>query len=235
MALPIGPLVSGTSPRPSRIELQGRYISLVPLESSHALASFKHLGGEENANGWTYMFSGPYLELEGWQQMIDKWSASTDPHYFAVLSGPESGSSPEPVGLMTYMSIFPEHRRIEIGSIILGDVLKQTRGATEAFYLILKHAFEDLNYRRVEWKANDLNKPSLSAAARLGFTFEGVFRKHIIVKGRSRDTAWLSITDDEWPLIKQAFEAWLSEENFDEEGKQRKRLQDIRESIQNSS
>ncbi|KAH6989118.1 acyl-CoA N-acyltransferase [Ilyonectria sp. MPI-CAGE-AT-0026] len=231
MSLPVGPLVSGTSTKPSKVALHGRYISLVPLQPSHAVANFKHLGGEENAQSWTHMFGGPYLDTKEWQETIDKWSASTDPLYFTVLSGPESDPTSEPVGLMTYMSIFPDHRRIEIGSIILGKVLQQTRGATEAFYLILKHAFEDLNYLRVEWKANNLNKPSLSAAERLGFVFEGIFRKHMIIKGRRRDTAWFSITDEEWPVVKQGLEGWLSENNFDEQGKQRKSLKEIRQSF----
>ncbi|KAH8688363.1 acyl-CoA N-acyltransferase [Ilyonectria robusta] len=231
MSLPVGPLVSGTSTKPSKVALHGRYISLVPLQSSHAVANFKHLGGEENAQSWTHMFGGPYLDTKEWQETIDKWSASTDPLYFTVLSGLESDPNSEPVGLMTYMSIFPDHRRIEIGSIILGKVLQQTRGATEAFYLILKHAFEDLNYLRVEWKANNLNKPSLSAAERLGFVFEGIFRKHMVIKGRRRDTAWFSITDEEWPVVKQGLEGWLSENNFDEQGKQRKSLKEIRQSF----
>ncbi|KPM38990.1 hypothetical protein AK830_g7528 [Neonectria ditissima] len=255
MDLPVGPLVPPKSaPWPSRTSLHGRYISLVPLQPTHAPALFKHLGGEANGHRWTYMLSGPFLDPEQWQQTVDAWTTSTDPFFFTVLSGPESDPTSEPVGMMSYLSIVPGHRRIELGSVILGEVLKQTRGASEAFYLLIKHAFEDLDYLRVEWKANHLNKPSLAAAERLGFVYEGIFRyllqitsifssppsslharKHMIVKGRRRDTAWYSITDEEWPVVKQGLEHWLSEDNFDEQGKQRKRLQEVRQSLVTST
>ncbi|KAI5456931.1 acyl-CoA N-acyltransferase [Mariannaea sp. PMI_226] len=232
MSQPVGPFVDKIAALPpSRTSLHGRFVSLVPLRPEHAEASFKHLGGSENAHLWTYMFGGPYEDPAVWRNTIESWSDKTDPFFFTVLSGPESDPASEPVGQMSYLNIVPDHRRIEIGSIILGELLKQTRAATEAFYLLIKHAFEDLNYLRVEWKANHLNKPSLSAAERLGFVFEGIFRKHMIIKGRRRDTAWFSITDDEWPHVKQAFERWLSEENFDEDGKQRKSLKEIRQSL----
>ncbi|KAF5009755.1 hypothetical protein FDECE_4028 [Fusarium decemcellulare] len=227
--LPVGPLTPpGTASPPSRVPIDGKYTSLVPLDVSHADALFKHLGGEENGHRWTYMFGGPYLDPEKWKETQEAWSKDEDTIFFTVLSGPRTDPSSEPVGQMSYLNIVPSHRRIEIGSVILGEQLKQTRAATEAFYLFIKHAFEVLGYLRVEWKANHLNKPSLSAAERLGFVFEGIFRKHMVLKGRRRDTAWFSITDDEWPLVKKALEAWLSEDNFDTNGKQIKGLKDIR-------
>ncbi|GKT66923.1 GNAT family acetyltransferase [Colletotrichum tofieldiae] len=228
---PVGPVVaSGPATAPSRTPLHGRYTSLVPLEVSHSQAIFKHLGREENAHRWAYLFNEPFLEYKQCETTITQWSASTDPLYFAVLSGPASDPSSEPVGIMSYMSIVPSHRRIEIGSIIFGEQLKRTRAATEAQYLLMKHAFEGLGNFRLEWKANHLNKPSLAAAERLGYIYEGIFRKHMVVKGRRRDTAWFSITDDEWPNVNGGLEAWLSEDNFDENGKQRNGLKQCRES-----
>ncbi|KAH6876618.1 acyl-CoA N-acyltransferase [Thelonectria olida] len=225
---PVGALVDTTpSLKPSHISLHGKYVSLVPLQAEHAEPSYKHLGGPENAHLWTYMFTGPYEDIGEWKKNEEAKSKKTDPFFFTVLSGPES----EPVGQMSLMNIVPDHRRIEIGSVILGEVLKQTRAATEAFFLLLRHAFEDLNYLRVEWKANHLNKPSLSAAERLGFVFEGIFKKHMIIKGRRRDTAWFAISDEDWPQAKRSLEAWLSEDNFDEDGKQRRSLKEVRQSL----
>ncbi|KAJ4327650.1 hypothetical protein N0V84_001900 [Fusarium piperis] len=230
---PVGPLTpEGKALPPSRVFLDGKYTLLAPLDVSHADALFKHLGGEENAHLWTYMFGGPYLDQDEWRETQKVWSKREDTIFFTVLSGPREDGDSEPVGQMSYLNIVPDQRRIEIGSVILGGKLKQTRAATEAFYLLIKHAFEELGYLRVEWKANHLNKPSLAAAERLGFVFEGIFRKHMILKGRRRDTAWFSITDDEWPLVKKAFEAWLSEDNFDENEKQIKALKSIRKALQ---
>ncbi|CAG9940374.1 unnamed protein product [Clonostachys rosea f. rosea IK726] len=229
----LGPPVS-TDPAavPPRTPLHGRYTSLVPLEPSHAPASFKHLAGEGNAQPWTFMFGGPYNTEAEWQTAVDGWCKASDPLCYAVLAKPTpDAGSPEPVGLMSFMNIVPTHRRLEIGSIIFGQALRKTRMATEAFYLTMKHAFDDLGYSRFEWKANHLNKPSLAAAERLGFVFEGIFRKHMIIKGRSRDTAWYSITEDEWPVIKKALETWLSDDNFDENGRQIRDLKEIRASI----
>ena len=177
MELPVGPLVSADPATvPSREPLRGQYTSLVPFDTAHSDALFKHLGGLHNGHRWTYMFGGPYPDYEQWKPAVDAWSSTNDPLFFTVLSGPASDPASEPVGMMSFMSIVPSHRRIEIGSVILGEQLKHTRQATEAFYLMIKHAFEDLGYLRVEWKANNLNKPSLSAAERLGFVYEGVFR-----------------------------------------------------------
>ncbi|CEI66337.1 hypothetical protein FVEN_g4276 [Fusarium venenatum] len=226
---PVGPVSpSGAASTPTQTPLDGRYTSLIRLEHSHAEASWKHLGGERNGHLWTYMLGGPYTDHGQWKETVEGFSKLKDPLFYTVLSGPRDDPTSEPVGQISYYNIVPDHRRIEIGNIIFGKPLQQTKAATEAFYLIIKHAFDDLGYLRVEWKANHLNKPSLAAAERLGFVFEGIFRKHMIIKGRRRDTAWLSITDEEWPVVKKAFETWLSEENFDKDGKQIKSLKDIR-------
>ncbi|TFB00636.1 Uncharacterized protein CCMA1212_007434 [Trichoderma ghanense] len=241
----LGPPVVSAEPAlvPPRTPLHGRYSAVVPLQPEHWRALYKHLGGGENAWRWKYMPIEGLPSEEACETTIKAWSASKDPLFYAVLSGPASDAASEPAGILSYLSIVPDHRRIEIGWVILGDALKHSRQATEAFYLFMKHSFEDLGYLRVEWKANHLNGPSVAAAERLGFTFEGVFRyadvvffvwlcyrKHMIVKGRRRDTAWLSITDDEWDAARRGFELWLDESNFDENGKQKRRLGECRES-----
>ncbi|KAK7225047.1 hypothetical protein V2G26_013050 [Clonostachys chloroleuca] len=139
-------------------------------------ASFKHLGGQDNARPWAFMFEGPYLTIEDWQHAVDQWCQTMDPLCYAVLAKQSQDAEPEPVGLMSFMNIVPAHRRIELGSIIFSSALKRTRSATEAFYLVMKHTFDNLGYSRLEWKANHLNKPSLAAPERLGFVFEGIFR-----------------------------------------------------------
>jgi len=125
----------------------------------------------------------------------------------------------------------PEHGVIEIGHIWFAPTLRRTRQATEAIYLLARHAFDDLGYRRFEWKCDSLNQPSRRAAERFGFVYEGVFRQHMVVKGRNRDTAWFSILDREWPAVRAGFEAWLSSPNFDEEDRQRKSLRELREGL----
>lgn len=177
------------------------------------------------------MLTSGFPTLSDCERDIALWSQDnlSDRLYYTVLSGPASDPASEPVGMMCYLAIVPLHRRLEIGSVILSAALQQTRSATEAFYLLIKHAFEDLGYLRVEWKANNLNKASLRAAERLGFKFEGVFRKHMVIKGRQRDTAWFSITDEEWDGVKKGFERWLADDNFDEAGRQKKGLKECRD------
>ncbi|KAL6694501.1 acyl-CoA N-acyltransferase [Trichoderma pleuroticola] len=227
----LGPPVASAEPAllPPRTPLHGRYTSVVPLQPEHWRAIYKHLGGEDNAWRWKYMPLEGLLTEEACESTIKAWCASADPLYYAVLSGPASDPASEPAGILSYLSIVPNHRRIEIGWVILGDALKHSREATEAFFLFMQHPFMDLGYLRVEWKANHLNGPSLAAARRLGFTDEGIFRKHMIVKGRRRDSAWLSIIDDEWPAVQKGFEIWLDESNFDENGKQKRGLRECRE------
>lgn len=227
---PLGPVVpEKTVPFPPRRTLDGKYASLVPIDASHAPALFAHLGGEANAHLYTYMPIPPILTLEGFETQINEWIASKDPQFYAILSGPSTDPKAEAVGVMSYLNIVPSSRRIEIGWIMLSEALKRTTKATEVFYLSMKNAFEELGYDRVEWKADNLNAASLGAAKRLGFVPEGTFRKHIIVKGRRRDTAWFSVTDDEWPVVKAGAEAWLDEGNFDENGKQKRGLKECRE------
>ena len=140
-----------------------------------------------------------------------------DPLFFTILENRQK----EPVGLAAYLRITPIHRVIEVGHLLFGPALQKTPGATEAMYLMARHAFEDLGYRRYEWKCNALNTGSRTAAQRLGFAFEGIFRQHMMVKGQNRDTAWYSMLDSEWPDRKAELEAWLRPENFGNDGAQR--------------
>ena len=151
---------------------------------------------------------------------LRQMASTRDPLFFTILDR----ASHSPVGYASYMRIEPAHRSIEVGSILYTPDLQRTAGATEAMYLMVRHVFEDLGYRRYEWKCNALNAPSRRAALRLGFVFEGIFRQHMIIKGCNRDTAWYSMLDSEWPLRKANFEHWLSGENFDADGRQRQSL-----------
>lgn len=230
MDFPLGPPAPESPAKtPARAPLHGRYTSLVPLDLSHSAPLFDALAGERNAALWTYLPWHPVLKKAPFEDMVRDLATSTTYHYYAVLTGPASDPNSRPAGIASYLNIVPDHLRIEIGGIILGAGLSRTRAATEAFFLMIKYAFEELGYHRVEWKANNLNEPSKAAAARLGFTYEGMFRNHLIVKGRVRDTAWFSITAAEWPGVKKGLEAWLAEGNFDAEGVQIRTLKDCRE------
>ncbi|KAI6778269.1 uncharacterized protein J7T54_004176 [Emericellopsis cladophorae] len=228
--LPIPPgdrVPSREVPFPPHAPIKGSYAHLVPLHLDHTASLFKHIGGQDNATLWTFIpleppLIPPLTETDA-EALVRKWTASKDPQYYAVLD--EKG---EALGVLSYLNIVPTHRRIEIGWIVLGKALQKTRVATDMFYLLMKRVFE-LGYQRVEWKANSLNKPSLAAAERLGFTYEGLFRKHVISSGVRRDTSWFSITDDEWSGAQKGFEAWLDEGNFDQEGKQKRGLRECRE------
>ena len=201
-----------------RTRLEGRVVSVVPLDSSaHADSLFDGTSGEENEALWLYLFDGPFATRADFQSYLKQKASSEDPLFFAILDN----VSGDAVGHAAYMRIEPGHRVIEVGSILYTPRLQRTIGATEAMYLMARHVFEDMGYRRYEWKCNALNAPSRRAALRLGFTFEGVFRQHMIVKGRNRDTAWFSMLDSEWPRRKIAFERWLHPSNFDTSGQQK--------------
>lgn len=216
---PIGPLVAAEpGARPQRVTMTGRYVTLVPLDAErHADALFAASNGGDKDRLWTYLFDGPYTDPAVFKDVLRARAKSEDPLYFTVIDN----ASGAPVGYQTFMRIEPAHRVVEIGGILYTPALQRTIGATEAQYLFAAYAFDTLGYRRYEWKCNDLNAPSKRAAARLGFTFEGVFRQHLIVKGRNRDTAWFSMLDTEWPRRRAAFERWLSPENFDAAGRQK--------------
>jgi RimJ/RimL family protein N-acetyltransferase len=221
-ATPVGePIDPSTARLPQRTVLKGRYVTLEALDPQvHGASLWSNLGGEQHARVWVYVFDGPYVDREAFDAALEEKAASQDYLYFAVVDN-RSGLA---IGLAAYLNIHAAHRSIEVGSILFSPALQRTRGATEAMYLMARHAFEDLHYRRYEWKCNSLNEPSRRAAARFGFTFEGVFRQHMIIKGRNRDTAWFSMLDREWPARKAAFERWLEPANFDAEGRQKAAL-----------
>jgi RimJ/RimL family protein N-acetyltransferase len=209
----LGPRVDSTpARRPSRTTLEGRHAVLVPLDpAAHGDALWEAVQGHDEL--WRYLFNGPFADRAAFDDDLAKKATSSDPLFFTILDG-----ASRPAGYASYMRIEPTHRVIEVGSILYTPIIQRTTTATEAMYLMARHVFEDLGYRRYEWKCDALNQPSRRAALRFGFTFEGIFRQHMIVKGRSRDTAWFSMLDSEWPARKAAYERWLGPANFDAAG-----------------
>jgi RimJ/RimL family protein N-acetyltransferase len=216
------PLVDASPAKPpERIMLPGRVISIMPLDAeAHVQALYEATHGEGREALWDYLFDGPFPDLVSFSLSLRQKAASQDPLFFAVLDN-QTGRA---LGHASYLRMEPWHRVIEVGNILYAPALQRTFGATEAMYLMARYVFEDLGYRRYEWKCNALNAPSRRAALRLGFGFEGIFRQHMIVKGRNRDTAWFSMLDSEWPARKAAFEQWMDAGNFDAQGKQKSGL-----------
>lgn len=212
------------APRPGPVTLKAKTVTLRPLSPEHAADLYAVVEGEDKGHIWTYLSDEPYTSLDRFREAVTVKSQSQDPLFFAIFDN----QTQKPVGWAALMRIDTKNRVVEVGNILYSPALQRTKAATEAMYVMAKHAFEDLGYRRYEWKCDNLNVPSKRAALRLGFTFEGVFRQHMIYKGRSRDTAWFSMIDSEWPVIKHAFEGWLADENFDQEGRQLRRLEDLR-------
>ena len=227
VAGPIGPRVDGSpARRPGRAMLTGRGVTLAPLDPGlHGDALYEGITGEGGDQLWHYLFEGPFADRAAFDIHLKRIAASEDPLFFAILDN----ASGRAVGYASYMRIEPVHRVIEVGSILYTPRLQQTTLATEAMYLMARHVFEDLGYRRYEWKCNALNAPSRRAALRFGFTFEGIFRQHMIVKGRNRDTAWFSMLDSEWPARKANFERWLDASNFSADGRQKVALSTLNE------
>ncbi|HEX7293148.1 MAG TPA: GNAT family protein [Solirubrobacterales bacterium] len=212
--------------RPRRTELRGSHVLLRPLDAdadAGPLYAVSH-PPEGDPGIWTYLFDGPYESAEQLRRLLAQVEMGDDPLFFTLAGLPDE----RPLGLASYLRIAAEHGSIEIGNVMLGTPLQRTTAATEAIYLLARHAFDELGYRRLEWKCNALNAASRRAAERFGFSFEGIFRKHFVVKGRNRDTAWYAIVDDEWPAVRAGFEAWLDPANFDDEGRQRRSLAELR-------
>lgn len=209
--------------RPERVVLQGRFVTLEPLDAArHGPSLWRGVRGADQV--WDYLFDGPFPDEACFTRSLEGKAASTDPLFWAVVDP----VTRDALGHATLMRHEPAHGVIEVGNILFAPALQRTPGATEAMALLARLVFDDLGYRRYEWKCNALNAPSRAAAERLGFTFEGVFRQHMIVKGRSRDTAWFSMLDSEWPAARQAFEAWMSPVNFDAAGRQKRSLAALR-------
>ncbi len=217
--LPIGPEVdSSAARRPARLTLRGRLTTVAPLDpAAHEEALYRGTHGPDREKLWLYLGDGPFSDRAAFRAYLQKRATSDDPLSFTIIDN----ATGQAAGHASYMRMAPEHRVIEVGNIFYATSLVHSTAGTEAMYLMAKHIFEDLGYRRYEWKCNALNEPSRRAALRLGFSFEGIFRQHMIQKSRSRDTAWFAMLDHEWPLRKARFEKWLRPENFDESGRQR--------------
>ena len=202
--------------------MYGRTVLLEPLDAQlHAADIWDAVNGHDEV--WQWLFDGPYASPADLSRDIAEKESAQDRIFFAVISS-EIGAA---AGYASFMRMEPAHGVIEVGNILLSPSLQRTTAATEAMYLMARHVFDDLGYRRYEWKCNAENQPSRRAALRLGFTFEGIFRQHMVVKDRSRDTAWFSMLDHEWPARKRAFEVWLDPANFDDQDKQRQTLSEI--------
>jgi RimJ/RimL family protein N-acetyltransferase len=225
---PVGDPVPGwrPRPRPEPVTLTGRYVRVVPLSSVHYAELFAALCGPDDDPLWTYRpVDRPRTLPELWMHLAAVLEAPGDVTFALV---PEEGEhAGRPAGLASYLRVEPGTGQVEVGGIVLARTLQRTRAATEALHLLMRHALDDLGYRRFEWKCDALNEPSRRAAARLGFRYEGRFRQHMIVKGRNRDTDWFSVTDAEWPPVRAAHEQWLRPDNFDTDGRQRSALRDL--------
>lgn len=217
----IGPEVTGWHPPavPASDPMRGDRVDLVRLSPDHAPALWAAIAGQDDL--WAYMAVGPFADGAGFATWVAQAAAQTDPQFWAILD--KGGTC---VGMASYLRITPDHGGIEVGNILFSPVLQGTPAATETMALMMARAF-DTGYRRYEWKCNALNIPSRRAAQRLGFSFEGVFRRHMVIKGRNRDTAWFSITDEDWPAVRAALEQWLTAVNFDAAGQQRVALSDL--------
>jgi RimJ/RimL family protein N-acetyltransferase len=213
-----------TAEWPVAKELAGSWVRLEGLNPQlHGEALWESTGGLKNAALWQYMSEGPFTERSEFDLAMHDAAGKQDPVFYAIVE--QAGS--RAVGRAAFLNIKPTNRCVEVGHLLFAQELQRTRGATEALYLMARYAFDELRYRRYEWKCNALNAKSRQAAERFGFVFEGVFRQHMIVKGRSRDSAWYSMLADEWPDVKLALENWLAPENFDAQGRQRRRLSDF--------
>ena len=222
---PIGPVMPDWTPRaqPSGVTIKGRFCQLEPIDANkHAADLFAAY--RTAPQGWTYMVAGPFEREEDYRAYAETIAKSTDPRHYAVIDL-KTGKA---VGTLSLMRIDPNNGVIEVGNVMFSPLLQQTPISTEAQYLLMAYAFDQLGYRRYEWKCDALNAPSRTTADRLGFTFEGVFRQAVIYKGRSRDTAWFSIIDAEWPKVKAGFESWLAADNFTPDGKQKQSLKALR-------
>ena len=205
---------------PPHSVMNGKFCRLEPLGPHHAESLYDAYTQAKDGGDWTYLPYGPFHELGEYETWVKAVYASDDPLFYAIIDL-KTGKA---VGITSYLRIVPPVGVIEVGHIHYAPALQKTPAATEAMYLMMYRVFEELGYRRYEWKCDALNAPSRKAARRLGFSFEGIFRQATMYKGRNRDTAWFSIIDREWPMVKQAFTAWLDESNFDGEGQQRKSL-----------
>jgi RimJ/RimL family protein N-acetyltransferase len=212
-------------PRPERVVLEGRYVRLEPIEATaHGEGLFTASAVPDAEGKFAFLAEDPPTTRENFLAWVERAARSADPVFFAVVDK----TSGEVAGRQSLMRIDAANGTIEIGNIYWGPLISRRPGATEAQFLFMKYVFDELGYRRYEWKCNNLNEPSKRAARRFGFQPEGLFRQHLVVKGKNRDTAWFSIIDKEWPALRDAYEGWLDASNFDADGRQIRRLEAFR-------
>jgi RimJ/RimL family protein N-acetyltransferase len=209
-------------PRPPRTPMVGRHCRVEPLNVARHADALDAVFRAGDPGNWTYLGAEPFASPAAFRAYLERLAPLEDPLAHTILD-----AAGQPVGMASFMRIDPANGVIEVGSINLSERLKRTPAATEAMFLMLRRAFDELGYRRYEWKCDSLNAPSRAAALRYGFTFEGIFRQAIVYKGRNRDTAWFAIIDRDWPKIRRAFETWLAPDNFDAAGVQRWRLSEL--------
>jgi RimJ/RimL family protein N-acetyltransferase len=223
---PIGePVADWTArPRPPRTAMEGRFVRVEPLDlDRHARELFDANTAAADHRSWTYLPADGFDRFEDYRDWLAKVALGEDPMFHTVVDR----ASGKAVGVASFMRIDPAGGVIEVGHINFSPALQRKPGATEAMFLMMRRAFDELGYRRYEWKCDSLNGPSRSAAERYGFRFEGIFRQAVVYKGRNRDTAWFSILDSEWPRLRDAFEAWLAPANFDGSGRQQRSLRTL--------
>lgn len=224
---PVGAPVPGWTPRrpPPLDPMQGRLCRLEHLDpAGHAAVLHEAFAADPDDRHWTYLPYGPFASSEIYEMAMGWMRDNLEQTIFYVIIDEATQS---PVGVAAYLRIDVEQGSIEVGHLRFSNALQRRPAATEAMYLMMRRAFDELGYRRYEWRCDSANAPSLAAARRLGFRFEGTFRQAMVVKGRNRDTTWLSILDTEWPAIKAALEGWLDPANFADDGQQRRRLGDF--------
>jgi RimJ/RimL family protein N-acetyltransferase len=209
---------------PTRETLSGRTCRLEALRVAHHADALHAAYVEDREGGnWTYLPYGPFEDLDAYRLWVGSMENREDVIAYAIV---DEGSA-QPKGVATYLRVDAPNGSIEVGHLSYAPALQRTILSTEAMYLMMRRVFDDLGYRRYEWKCDSLNAPSIAAARRLGFRFEGTFFNQVVVKGRNRDTSWFSILDSEWPALRDAFEAWLDASNFESDGHQRRRLDDL--------
>ena len=209
------------APPPERVKLKGAHVTIVPLNAGdHTAPLYQLIKDPSEHFTYDYLPTGPFHTFAEFEDHMKECEINEEYLFFSILRNRDG----MPVGTFSLLNFVPEHGTIEVGYIRFTKELRRTVGATEAIYLLSHYAMTTLGYRRYEWKCNNLNEPSKRAAERFGFTFEGIFRQHFVMKDRSRDSAWYSIIDSEWPAIDAAYLAWLDPANFDADGMQKKSL-----------
>jgi RimJ/RimL family protein N-acetyltransferase len=221
---PVGPVVDPlpAGAKPDLRPLHGRWMRLDPVNvAHHGVALFQSFDGKDpNGDIWTWLAYGPFADEPTFLEWLKDREAARDPWFYAFVNR----ATGKALGMGAFMRADPANGVIEIGHIWMSHELQRTRESTEAIFLMMRHAFDDLGVRRLEWKCDALNAPSRAAAKRFGFEFEGIFKQHMIINGRNRDTAWFAIIDKDWPAIRKGFENWLMDANFDDKGQQKAKL-----------